>query len=338
VLGIGDGSTGIGVLGVTNGGGSGGQADAIGVLALATSTTGTSTGLVAQISSPDGAAIEAQTSATGLIFSGNSDDQSSSNPKFVVTATGQVRANGGVFGKGFHLNNGNADLLENGDISTVGNISGASLTTSGDVTVGGMLHANGLSIPENLNVTTLTSSGNVTVGGTLNVSSINGGGLVMLGSLNTTGEVNVGANALVAGTVQVSTILQGGNAPLCTLSTAPNVIRFCSSSLRYKKNIQPFTSGMNVVNRLKPITFAWKEDGSQDMGLGAEDVAKVDKRLVFYNNKGEIEGVKYSQLNAVLINAIKQQQEQIDRQQSQIDALTRLVRRQGRRIANGHRR
>ena len=76
--------------------------------------------------------------------------------------------------------------------------------------------------------------------------------------------------------------------------------------------MQPFTQGLEVVKRLRPIAFSWKENGSKDVGLGAEDVAKVDPRLTFQNPSGEIEGVKYGQLNVILINAIKQQQEQIE--------------------------
>ena len=39
---------------------------------------------------------------------------------------------------------------------------------------------------------------------------------------------------------------------------------------------------------------------------------KVEPLLVTYNSEGQIQGVKYDQLNVVLINAIKQQQEQIE--------------------------
>jgi hypothetical protein len=53
-------------------------------------------------------------------------------------------------------------------------------------------------------------------------------------------------------------------------------------------------------------------DGSRDLGLGAEDVAKVEPLLVTHNDKGEIEGVRYDRLDVVLINAIKQQQDQIE--------------------------
>jgi hypothetical protein len=301
VLGVGDGSTGIGVAGITNGSGSGGQADAIGVLALATSTTGKSTGLSAQIVSPDGTAIEAQTSATGLIFEGSSDDSSSGNPKFVITHGGGVIANGQIIGKAFFLGSGNMQVLTNGNIGTVGTIEGESLTTSGNVTVGG----------------SITSTGDVNTNGTVTASI----------RVVSTGDMVVGGNGLIVGTLRVSNIPGGGNAPLCTLSTAPNIIVFCSSSLRYKKEINAFTGGMDIVNRLHPISFMWKENGTPGLGLGAEDVAKVEPRLTFNNSKGELEGVKYGELNVVLINAIKQQEAQIDRQQAQINALTRLVRR-----------
>src|SRR5207253_5976703 len=95
------------------------------------------------------------------------------------------------------------------------------------------------------------------------------------------------------------------------------VIAVCtSSSLRYKQQIAPFSGGLDLIRRLRPISFTWKMDGSRDLGLGAEDVAKVEPLLVTHNDKGEIEGVRYDRLNVVLINAIKEQQNQIDRQQT----------------------
>jgi len=94
-----------------------------------------------------------------------------------------------------------------------------------------------------------------------------------------------------------------------------------SSSLRYKKNLAPFREGMEILNRLRPISFTWKANGSRDFGLGAEGVAKVEPLLDTHNDKGEIEGVKYDRLNVVLINAVKEQQQQIERQQKQIATL-----------------
>ena len=55
-----------------------------------------------------------------------------------------------------------------------------------------------------------------------------------------------------------------------------------------------------------------------DLGLVAEEVAEVEPLLVTHNEKGEVEGVKYDRLGVVLINAIKEQQAQIERQQAEI--------------------
>jgi hypothetical protein len=94
-----------------------------------------------------------------------------------------------------------------------------------------------------------------------------------------------------------------------------NLLNCGASSLRYKGNMQPFLGGLDIVNRLHPISFTWKETGIRDIGLGAEDVARVAPSFTFTNSKGETEGVKYDRLNIVLINAIKEQQNEIEAQQ-----------------------
>jgi hypothetical protein len=94
----------------------------------------------------------------------------------------------------------------------------------------------------------------------------------------------------------------------------------CSSSLRYKKDLEPFAGGLSVISQLKPITFRWKGDNVLDVGFGAEDVAKVEPLLTFNNNKGQIEGVKYDRMGVVFVNAIKEQQSQIEQQQAQSNA------------------
>ena len=75
---------------------------------------------------------------------------------------------------------------------------------------------------------------------------------------------------------------------------------------------------MSFVNRLRPISFDWKDGGMKDIGFGAEDIARIDPRFVTYNDKGEVEGVKYDRLTTVFVNALKEQQLQIEQQQKQI--------------------
>src|SRR5262249_33209985 len=104
---------------------------------------------------------------------------------------------------------------------------------------------------------------------------------------------------------------------LCS-NAGGDILQCGASSLRWKQNIQSFRSGLDVIRRLHPISFVWKEDGRADFGLGAEDVAKIAPNLVFTNETGEVEGVKYEKLNILLINAVKEQQQKIEAQQRQI--------------------
>jgi hypothetical protein len=107
-----------------------------------------------------------------------------------------------------------------------------------------------------------------------------------------------------------------------------NGITTCpSSSLRYKTAISPYAGGLDVVEKLKPISFTRKESGTQEVGLGAEDVAALEPRLTYNNDDGEIEGVRYELLTTVLANAVKQQQAEIKQQRTLIEDLqSRLAR------------
>jgi hypothetical protein len=65
------------------------------------------------------------------------------------------------------------------------------------------------------------------------------------------------------------------------------------------------------------------------MGLVAEEVNLVEPLLTTTNNKGEIEGVKYDRVGVVLINAVNEQQAQIEQQQTQLkEQQVQLVRQQ----------
>jgi hypothetical protein len=121
----------------------------------------------------------------------------------------------------------------------------------------------------------------------------------------------------VNGIIRVNSLGSAGATPLCHNSSSQ--IATCSSSLRYKTDIASFTSGLSLVKLLRPITFTWKQDGLRDVGFGAEDVAEVAPLFTFRNDRGEIEGVKYDRVSVLLVNAIKEQQTQIEQQQQTID-------------------
>jgi len=87
-----------------------------------------------------------------------------------------------------------------------------------------------------------------------------------------------------------------------------------NSDARLKKDIQPLTHALDSILQLQAKTYRWKEDttfaNKQDIGLVAQDVEKVFPELVAENEQG-YKGIAYSKLTAVLIEAIKEQQNQI---------------------------
>ncbi len=127
----------------------------------------------------------------------------------------------------------------------------------------------------------------------------------------------------VIGSIRVSVLGVAGPTPLCR--NASNQISLCSSSRRYKSNIQEFTPGLDLIKRLRPVSFNWISQGTRDIGLVAEEVADAEPLLATFNNLDEIEGVKYDRIGIVLVNAIKEQQTQLEAQQKEIGTLKETV-------------
>ena len=134
-----------------------------------------------------------------------------------------------------------------------------------------------------------------------------------------------------SGTLSVPRFGSAGTATVCRNSASE--LAFCSSSLRYKTNVATFIGGMNIINRLRPIAFNWKQDGVKDIGFGAEEVEKVAPLFTFKNDKGEIEGVRYDRLGVIFVNAFKEQQAQIQQQQTRDAEQQRQINQQQTEIA-----
>jgi trimeric autotransporter adhesin len=105
------------------------------------------------------------------------------------------------------------------------------------------------------------------------------------------------------------------------------------SSRRYKENIKPLAAASEALYALKPVSFRLKKeyDEAQPLAFGliAEEVEKVDPALVYRNNKGQVESVRYEMVNAMLLNEFLKEHRKVEKlevtvleQQKQIKALT----------------
>jgi len=84
------------------------------------------------------------------------------------------------------------------------------------------------------------------------------------------------------------------------------------SSRRWKTNIKTIENPLETVQALRGVTYDWKASGKHDIGLVAEEVGEVIPEIVAYEENGiDAKSVDYARLVAVLIEAVKEQQETI---------------------------
>jgi len=98
------------------------------------------------------------------------------------------------------------------------------------------------------------------------------------------------------------------------------------SSRRWKTNIQPIAGALEKVQRLRGVAYDWKADGKHDIGLIAEEVGEVIPEVVAYEENGvEAKSVDYARLVALLIEAMKEQQQQIETQRTTMATLVERI-------------
>jgi len=85
-----------------------------------------------------------------------------------------------------------------------------------------------------------------------------------------------------------------------------------SSSVRYKTNIETIKYGLDKVLQLRGVTYDKKDTGIKELGLIAEEVNEILPDVVIKNEEGEPDSVSYGRLTAVLIEAVKDLQAQIN--------------------------
>jgi hypothetical protein len=105
--------------------------------------------------------------------------------------------------------------------------------------------------------------------------------------------------------------------------TSDGTLTTTTSDRRLKANVENIEDGLEIVRRLQGVRFNWKEDleGERRIGLIAQDVEEVLPELTFTNPVDGYMGIKYAELTAVLIEAVKAQQQIIDRLSTKLNEL-----------------
>ncbi len=95
---------------------------------------------------------------------------------------------------------------------------------------------------------------------------------------------------------------------------------FHSSDASLKKDIRT-APGLEIVKKLRGVTFDWKKDDAPSAGVIAQEVEQVMPSAVHTDPKTGLKSVEYDQLIAPLIEALKEQQVEIESLKHEVDSL-----------------
>jgi len=125
---------------------------------------------------------------------------------------------------------------------------------------------------------------------------------------------NDGGSVITALTLDMS---QDGTATFNGDVNAPNFNSTSDATL--KTNVETLTGSLDAVKSLRGVSFDWIKNGGSEIGVIAQEVEDVLPDVVNTNEDG-IKSVKYGNIVAVLIEAMKEQQAQIDELKTQLNS------------------
>ncbi len=220
--------------------------------------------------------------------------------------TGSINMTGnltllGIDGTGFVSAAGNL-------ISTTGNIS----ATVGNVVAGNYVQA---------------GAGGGSVSGTIRMQSSGSGNSGYLefwpgndiragyiGNTGATGSTDGGGINYVSGFHAFT----GNMTVTGNISAQGNVTAYAPSDGRLKRDIVTISDAMAKVKALRGVDYTMKDSGRRETGLIAQEVLQVVPEVVREGSDG-VYGVSYGNLVGLLIEAIKEQQQQIDELKAQLN-------------------
>jgi hypothetical protein len=195
-----------------------------------------------------------------------------------------------------------------GSIDLAGPLTASAATISGDLIVTGIINGTLTGSIENA----ITSSYilGADVAGTVTSSSF----------ATTSSYVNFNGGLTTTSDVQFDSFGVGAAATGTTgeIVATGDITAYYSSDERLKENIEVIPDALNKVKQIKGVSFDWKENISDvtsktghDIGVIAQDIEAILPELVTTRDSG-YKAVSYEKIVALLIEAIKDQQLQID--------------------------
>jgi Chaperone of endosialidase len=218
-----------------------------------------------------------------------------------------------------------------GSLAMLANTDGSTNTALGDnVLRSNTTGGHNTAVGESSLFSTTASDGNTAVGEFALFLLDGGSNNIALGTdagqMLQTGDGNLYIGADIPGQMSESnhtyisnintTSVSGAGTDTVTVDLMTGLLGHLSSSRRYKEEIKSMDSASETLYRLKPVTFRYKKEinpsQTLEYGLVAEDVAEADPNLAIRNKNGEIESVRYTAVNAMLLNEFLKEHRRVE--------------------------
>ena len=136
----------------------------------------------------------------------------------------------------------------------------------------------------------------------------------------TSGSVTLNCTIDSPGEVGLGNLSSSGNALAGAFTATGDITAF--SDARVKENIQTIPNALDKVSSLRGVTYNKLGESKSSMGVVAQELLEVIPEVVHENNDG-MYSVAYGNIVAVLIEAMKEQQEQINDLKIKLDGFTK---------------
>ena len=181
----------------------------------------------------------------------------------------------------------------------------ASNTVSiGDLTITGNLFVQGDTVEVNTATLTVEDKNILLANGSINAAASDGAGITIDGSSANLIYLSTGDKWAFNKSLNVDgEITATGNV------TSP--FFYSESDAVLKQDVEPITNPLKKILKLAGVSFTWKKSKQSGIGVIAQEVEKIVPEIVSTNLNGH-KTVSYDSLVPILIEAVKEQQKQID--------------------------
>ena len=194
------------------------------------------------------------------------------------------------------------------------------VTSSGNTVIGtdSDIDTSGATIIDNLYMTdgVITSHGTRT----LTLANLGYTGATNANYITSTNQLSNGSGYITSMSFNGLSSKTGGTGNYTTTGTFTAADFNSTSDIKLKENIEVVSGATEILNQLRGVKFTWKENEKQSVGVIAQEVESVLPELVTPMTD-EVKTVNYNGLIGVLIEAVKEQQEQIEELRQEIKEL-----------------